>query len=73
MGYHVTVTDNESGRTITYMHMIEKFGTTGVTSVVQGGMIGKVGNTGNSGGAHLHIQIYDRGTWTYHDPYLYFH
>jgi murein DD-endopeptidase MepM/ murein hydrolase activator NlpD len=72
MGYHVIVTDNESGRTITYMHMFEPFGTTGVTPVVKGGTIGKVGNTGNSEGAHLHIQIYDRGTWMYHDPSLYF-
>ena len=59
-GNYVVVTDIESGKTITYMHLESRPHPNGLPSTVaQGAEIAKSGNTGNSDGPHLHIQIED--------------
>lgn len=68
-GWYVHV-EPASSYTVRYMHMKEKFGTTGETAVSQGACIGYVGNTGNSTGAHLHIDISYNGA--YYDPLAFF-
>lgn len=68
-GYYVHVEPASSYR-IRYMHMLEQFGTSGVTSVNQGEYIGRVGSTGNSTGPHLHIDISYDGA--FYDPLAFF-
>ena len=69
-GNYVQVTDTESAKTITYMHMYQRVYIN--APVAKGVTIGKVGNTGTSTAPHLHIEIYDDETNLYHDPLLYF-
>lgn len=58
-GGNMVTVQNESGWTVTFMHMDSRAVTVGQT-VQKGQYVGTSGNTGNSTGAHLHIQVHDQ-------------
>lgn len=58
-GGNMITVQNDSGWTVTFMHMDSRAVTVG-QKVQKGQYVGTSGNTGNSTGPHLHIQVHDQ-------------